>query len=294
VVSATSRTTSDATAPASAWLPVNPVKARTLVDARLQLHHAAQFGASAGISLLPARADDSHTNLEWIPGLGALLSVPVRDPTPFRVGVRIADLALFVTDGANAVIASLALAGHTVDEGAAWLRTTLAGLGADASRYTLKRHFKIPTHAVAKGAPFLLPAGGELAELSRWFSNAATALEALVANTAGASEVRCWPHHFDIATLIDVAPGKTIGVGLEPGDGYYAEPYFYVNLRPAPSAAAVSAARLGGGGHWHTSEWVGAVLPGSRLSSDTAAQAAQAGEFIESAVAACRTVLAVS
>jgi hypothetical protein len=81
-----------------------------------------------------------------------------------------------------------------------------------------------------------------------------------------ASEVRCWPHHFDIATLIEVARGKTIGVGMEPGDVYYDEPYFYVNLHPRP--AAPPTALLGGHGTWHTHEWIGAVLPVSRLKAN--------------------------
>ena len=51
-------------------------------------------------------------------------------------------------------------------------------------------------------------------------------LEGLVAVTPHASEVRCWPHHFDIATLIEVVgatgaePAHTIGAGMGPGDQY--------------------------------------------------------------------------
>src|SRR4051812_30076366 len=44
-----------------------PETATRLSDARRQLHHAAQFATAAGISYLPARPDDSHTNLEWLP-----------------------------------------------------------------------------------------------------------------------------------------------------------------------------------------------------------------------------------
>jgi hypothetical protein len=289
---ATSQTHTSAPTGTGSWLPLTPARSPGLVDARLQLHHAAQFAASTGISFLPPRPDDSHTNLEWIPSLGALLSVPVPAPSSFRVGVRLADITLLVTDGANGIRESLALAGHTIEEAAAWLRTTIAAPGVDASRYTLKRHYEIPPHAVAKGAPFRLPAEGELSELSHWYANGSLALGAVTAGAPGASEIRCWPHHFDIATLIDIAPGKTVGAGLEPGDAYYAEPYFYVNLHPAPSAAAASTVPLSGGGHWHTREWIGAVLPGSRLSPDPAAQRAQADQFLTSAVAGCRALLA--
>ena len=72
---------------------------------------------------------------------------------------------------------------------------------------------------------------------------------------------------------------------MEPGDVYYAEPYFYVNMyavaeRDAPTRA------LAGGGAWHTHEWIGAVLPGSRLERDRIS-ASSATRFFASAIAAC-------
>src|SRR5207247_497257 len=118
-------------------------------------------------------------------------------------------------------------------------------------------------------------------ELAGWYGNAAVVLETLRAATPTASEVRCWPHHFDLATLITVAPGQSVGVGMEPGDQYYAEPYFYVNMHPAPDARALPP--LHGHGTWHTHEWIGAVLPASRLAAS--GQRSQIERFTGSAVA---------
>ena len=275
---------------AGRWAAVRPELAATLTDERLQLHYAAQFATAAGISYLTALPDDSHTNLEWVPRLGALLSRSIAARTPFHVGVRIADLTLLFTDATQAVGATFALKGHTIADGADWIAEQVSAAGADATRFTLKRHYELPAHAVATGAPFAVERAESFAELSTWFSNAALMLGNLAAANRDASEVRCWPHHFDIATLIELDGGRTIGAGLEPGDGYYAEPYFYVNLRPAPSAAAVVTA-LAGGGSWHTREWVGAVLPGSRIKGAARGQEAQVRAFLESAVAACRSLL---
>jgi hypothetical protein len=79
--------------------------------------------------------------------------------------------------------------------------------------------------------------------------------------------------------LVEVAPRKTIGVGMEPGDVYYAEPYFYVNMSPSPTSAPTS--ELAGGGSWHTREWIGAVLPGSRVGRQD--QQEQIATFLEAA-----------
>ena len=126
------------------------------------------------------------------------------------------------------------------------------------------------------------------AQFDAWYSAAAQAMERVRESSNGA-EVRCWPHHFDIATLISVGTGKTIGVGMEPGDQYYGEPYFYVNMTPSPKRDAATAS-LAGDGSWHTDEWIGAVLPGSRI-ADAEKASEQINAFLDSAVAACRKLL---
>ena len=262
----------------------DPAKARSLADARRQTHHAAQLATAAGISFLPRQADDSHTNLEWLPGLGALASRVVPSTSPFRVAVQVAGLGLFLLDDANALVDSMPLDGRTIADAESWLRQRVGGRGAQTSKFTLAKHYEIPHHDVDDGKPFDASDRGAFSELAAWFELATRQLERVRAANSS-SEVRCWPHHFDIATLIDVAPGKTVGVGMEPGDVYYDEPYFYVNARPEPPASAVSTP-LAGAGSWHTHEWFGAVLPGSRIrSSDGESQVA---EFVESAIAACR------
>lgn len=262
------------------WTFVDPGSAADLSDARLQLHHAAQLATAFGISYLKPEEDDSHTNLEWLPRRAALASNGLAD---LRVGVRPVDLALLVGEHA------FRLRDQTVEAAAEWVRTRLSEEGLDGARYTLERHYEIPSHPVAHGAAFD-PEPGHLAALGHWLDNAAARLEGLRKTQPGASEVRCWPHHFDIATLITVGPGRTVGVGLEPGDAYYDEPYFYVNLRPSPDAGGLPDT-LEGGGVWHTHEWIGAVLPASRLTADRAEQPKQVDAFLESAVRTCRALV---
>jgi hypothetical protein len=284
------KTATTTTTMTAQWQELDPTLAGDLVDARLQFHHAAQLATAIGISYLPKQADDSHTNLEWLAALGALASHVVPTSTPFRLAVRPSPLTLLLVDARNAAMRTCSLNGRTIEDACRWLRVMLPDVHADPKALTLDRHYTIPSHAVDDGAPFDTTHERAFQELSRWYGNAALVLSALVAATPQASEVRCWPHHFDIATLIEVEPAngsaqaRTIGIGLEPGDNYYAEPYFYVNMYPSPLASRV-AAPLAGAGVWHMREWVGAVLPGSRLQS--AGQEAQVESFIHSAVRAC-------
>jgi hypothetical protein len=292
------RTTEQAGVSAMPWQTLDIERAKALVDARQQLHHAAQFATAVGISYLPPASDDSHTNLEWVASLGALASRFTTSGVPFRLAVRVSKPALLLVDEHNEMRASCSLNGHTIDDVMRWIRVMLADFEVNVRQYTLEKHFSIPPHPVSSGAPFnTADSGAEFEELSRWYGNAAALLERVAVATPGASEVRCWPHHFDIATLIEVShatgnmPARTVGMGLEPGDQYYAEPYFYMNMSPAPRKGA-ALPPLSGGGDWHTHEWIGAVLPASRLT--TPDQRAQVDAFVGSALTACRQlVLAV-
>jgi hypothetical protein len=100
----------------------------------------------------------------------------------------------------------------------------------------------------------------------------------------GAGPVRCWPHHFDIATLVRPRAGtlQTIGIGLSPGDDSYPEPYYYVGPYPTPRARP----RPLSIGSWHTASWWGAALPGSEIVKQMAAdeQARLVTGFIDQAI----------
>jgi hypothetical protein len=276
--------------PARTWHSVRPEDAGKLSDSRLQLHYAAMFGAAAGTSFLDPRSDDSHASLEWIGSLGGLFShlIPARES--FRIGTRASNLALLIVGEDNQSIAEYKLHGRTITDASDWIRSQIKSLGADPARYTLHRDFEIPRHDVAIGESFDASATAHFKELSTWFGNAASVLGALVRRTRGAREIRCWPQHFDLATLVKLPSNRTIGIGLEPGDGYYDEPYFYVNMTPQPPASRVQSRPLWGNGKWHTREWVGAVLPGSRLGA-ASAQERQVREFLDSAVSAARSLM---
>ena len=184
----------------------------------------------------------------------------------------------------------IGLAGLTVAMALERVRAALGEAGLDGARYTLARHYELSRHGLAVGTAFGSDVAAGLDELARWFGNAAIALGRIPRDVAGASEVRVWPHHFDIATLVSYPGGASTGAGLAPGDVYYGEPYFYVNAYPFPGTDRLTAS-LAGGGRWHTQEWIGAVLPGSYVTGDAAAQEAQVRAFLDSALEACRALV---
>jgi len=273
------------------WRPLGRVPATELIEARLQLHWAAQVPAAAAATLVTAAADDSHLALAWDEGHGALLTMPLPDGR--RAGIILATAELILLQASGQVDQRLGLHGQTLDQALAWLSAE----AGDGRRLERPAH-EMPEHPVGAGKPFSL---GELksatVEMAGWYADAAQALEHLVAGRDQASPVRCWPHHFDIAALevldADAGPeeARSIGLGMTPGDGGFPEPYFYVLPWPRPEQAGLP--ELAGEGEWHTGDWLGAVLHTAAIRRDTdpGAQARRVGDFLSSAHAAALKLL---
>ncbi len=273
----------------SQWHATRATAAIYLSDARQQVHHAVQLGAAVGISYLEPTQSDEHTNLGWDSGLRALISRDVASAQgALAVGIRIEDLTLLVTQNGVAV-ALLPLHAQTLAQAADWLRGELAHAGLDPDAFTTARHYTIPEHAVDTGAAFDTTNRMAFEELAQWFSNAALVLQVVAKQTPDASDVRLWPHHFDIATLVSLSVGRSTGAGLVGGDGYYDQPYFYVNVNPQPTGPLPDVSTLGGG-TWHTREWIGAVLPGSDITGDAAAQQDCVEAYLRASLATCRAL----
>ena len=281
-----------------------------LFEAGRALHWALQVPASFAATL-PQQKDDAHTSFRWRGALGALCSEV--DSAGFRAGLRLHDLTLLLFKE-EALYSKYPLIHKTLQQGYKWLEAALSkATGSEATRFNAGKHaaqlhrpgYDLPLHAVTAGATF--QANDLYKEVAKWYTNAATVLEEVRRTHKGsalggafytASPVRCRPYSFDIATLLTVRENGaaledgetyTIGVGLIPGDADITEPYWYVTPRPAPATPNLPALN---DGHWHTSGWVGAVLPASAMTTESAdAQALQVEAFFRSAVAASRALL---
>lgn len=272
------------------WKTLGTVSPTELSGARVQLHWAAQLLSAPGVSLLPAAEDYSHTNLGWDPELDVLSGRNVGS-VPLRAALVFEGLELAVLDSERER-SSMRLAGHTVQQGLSWLARELA---CDDTALALPVH-DMPSHPVGEGGVFSDAGAQARSELAAWFANAFSLILEVAADEATASPVRCWPHHFDVASLITLDAGvgaeeaRSIGVGFSPGDGSYDQPYFYVTPWPYPDATNLPS--LAAGMDWHTSGWTGAVLTAERLLSvPPGEQQRTARKALGSAVAASRELL---
>jgi hypothetical protein len=290
----------------NSWETLGTVDPRRVVDARLQLHWAAQAASAPGRQLLEPRPDSSEQSLRWADGPRALAQELVNGVWPFRSALRPSVPAVVLLDAHDRVTAELLLDGHTLEEVYGWLEKEIPRRIGRSLLQPLQRPGEgLPEHGVGagegEGERFSVIDIAAFSEIGRWFGNAHRLLTGVAERHPAASAVRCWPHHFDIATLIALDPGapgqnpetaRSIGVGLSPGDADRPHPYFYVTPWPYPKDRELPA--LEGGGVWNTEGWTGAILdtPGLLRAGTGEAQAEQAERFVESAIAACLSLLA--
>ena len=271
------------------WLPLQAVDQRRLSEARLQAHYALQWLARVARGYIPPQPDDNHTNLGWDAGMGGLTTHPLRDGA--RLGLRLIDLTLIWHAGAGSQPSLFPLSGSTDAQARKRLSEHLAARGLDAQALDAPVPYVMPMHTIAKGAPYgAVGLTGALAELAAWFNNAAGSLgfiyDRMRERNWAASPVRCWPHHFDIATLTTLPAraadaAASINAGLSPGDKYYDEPYFYVSIYPEPDPRMLPT--LPTLGHWHERDFIAAV---ARAESIVAAgnQQAATDHFLQAAI----------
>lgn len=231
----------------------------TLAAARALAHRGAQWAARAARANLEAVPDDSHSALAWDGAKAALVSLPLKGGT--QVGLRIGVLEVIVTRGGSTE--AFPLATNTEAEVADWLDGMLkeAGLKPAAG---VELPYAMPATNFARA----VDEGPRLAALSGWFAAGAELLEEMRQKYQRfePGPARCWPHHFDIAIVIeleDAASPRAIGIGLSPGDDYYAQPYFYLSPYPRPDTENLPA--LPPAGRWHTHEFFGAVVTGVEM-----------------------------
>ncbi len=280
------------------WKTVGTPPPTELVDARIQLHWAVQVVASVGATYLDPVPDDSHPNLEWLASHHVLAGNPAPGDSALRAALHLSDFSLSILDSAGETRESCALKGKTLEEGYEWMEAGLRAASGGVMTSRLERdRYELPDHAVRHGRPFDGSATDAFAEMGRWFDNSDLALREHLEGVAGATTVRCWPHHFDIGALIVLDPdgdpetARSVGIGMTPGDGSYAEPYWYVNPWPRPDPAVLP--DLAAPTRWHREGWIGAVLTGHDLvaAGDGAGQRELTMAYLRTATEANRRVL---
>ena len=244
-----------------------------LVEARLQAHFAAEWVSRVGRFVAEPQPDYSQIALRYDDALGGFktLAMQTAGGDEFWVVLQLAPLEVAVWQ-AKRKKSNIPLDTVTHVELGVWLENELKQVGLAGEAIHADIPYSLEHPRLSSGGAYVVNDGNlnEFQTLRAWFANAHSAFTAELANwqgvKPGASPVLCWPHHFDIATLITLDEGhaektkeaRSIGIGMSPGDDTYSAPYFYIN--PWPRNTAKELPTPPSGAFWHTDGFFSLII----------------------------------
>lgn len=246
------------------------VPANELLRARQLSHATVQWPSRAARANLEPKADDSHSNLCWNEDQYAFVSHFLDIDQRIQLGFSFKSHSLiWIVD--ITVVDSLNLTGVTEHAIKSWCDRHLSEAGLQTTGQ-VEMPYELDSVDFAGFAA--ANAAVELRSLGAWYSRAHSVLTTLgdrfQSIAVSSPDIRCWPHHYDLAALFvldggDPENARSIGVGLSPGDENYAEPYFYCTPWPTPSQLPAAPSPL----YWHTEGFTSLVCVASRIDETT-------------------------
>ena len=250
------------------WRPVGSIDPRELGQGRHQAHNAVQWLARMARSYIEPAEDDGHTALDWVASDDALVTKEIAPDIVLEF--RLPELIMQFKEGGKRVSHQFDMDDRSPAEAEAWLLVELLHRGVDRDKLSKDLPYSLPGMMVGDAVHYnRLETEASLRELAQWYANGASAIDA-VCKEFGAADgptVVCRPRYFDLVGSVPQSNGggqsSVVKVGFAPGDGHYGEPYFYVVAEPELDAADLP--ELPEVGHWHTKDFVGAILPASSI-----------------------------
>ena len=190
------------------------------------LHQASQYVATAAISFLDKKADDSHTNLGW-----DIESSHIESRFFDKNNQLIFNLLNFELMWVNdeQIKAKIDLQTKTHKEILNWIKSTALKNGIN-KEYVYSLHYDLPYPTLTDDHVFTFDSS-EVADYIVRQDIAKEAFQTFLNEHKLKSDIRIWPHHFDLGiyTQVDKAGKLFIGAGLAVPDTLVDDLYYYVS-----------------------------------------------------------------
>ncbi len=242
------------------WREVSNIDPLALQSVRVQLHHAVQLPGMFGRSYSPADEGDAFGNLGWVEGTDALVSHAVWSGD-WNLGFSFKDFSLILMQS-NRMVDSFKLQGNSVEAAISWINDQAKK--RDRNELLLPLPYEVPSFGLSHQFVSL---DFELVQhVANLYHNTQEVLSSLSQSYHPVEPIRCWPHHFDLATRLilqahdNPEEETSIGFGFSPGDEGINQPYFYVNCWPYPQLNSDALPDLGPYGQWNLQGWIGTTL----------------------------------
>ena len=227
----------------------------------IQTHFAAQYLATASKSFLPAKSDDSHTNLGFDVDMLSLTTHPLSENGSF-LAFNYKNFCLEWSTAKGKTVLPLDQMRH--NDVLQWLEEQAKKDLGKAYIYDL--HYELP-YTIDDNYKFKLKDPKDLERLSDLRVLAQLGLEAVAEEYQLGTDIRIWPHHFDtggFAALPDT--NLSLGFGLAIPDSLCNSHYFYLSAyhnNTMVSTAGFSSLQHGA---WLNTGFKGAILASDGMS----------------------------
>ncbi|SHJ07135.1 hypothetical protein [Pseudozobellia thermophila] len=247
------------------------------------IHLAAQYLATAGISFLDKKDDDSHTNLGFDAQKGFLETWPLNEEGN-KIVLDYLQFSLHWVSN-DAVRTTLLLDGKTHGEIVNWLTELTKGLSPDRV-YKYDLHYDLPYDRITDDFVFSKPSQEQLGKMLGYRRIALHAMQNVVYAMNLSTPIRVWPHHFDIGGYETINSGKNIGVGFGMAipDTMIDDFYLYASGYRGHEGIDTSKFSALSNGEWRNDGFKGAVLPMEKVDE------ARATAFFNESIAEYRSL----
>ncbi|MEO0900504.1 MAG: hypothetical protein AAFY00_00290 [Bacteroidota bacterium] len=223
----------------------------------MQLHLAAQYLATTGISFLEKRNDDSHTNLAFSNTEKRLETWPL-DDNGSKLCLHYPSFSLqWVSNETQ----SLPLDGKSHHDVITWLKEVSTSLDSSKA-YEYKLHYELP-YSLSNNETFKLNNFQKIEELIQLRTLSNTVLSKVLTKNNLTSDIRIWPHHFDTGAFSSLGEDSetAVGMGLTVPDTLVDDYYFYISGYLGHTGLDTSTFAALTKGQWLNDGFKGAVLP---------------------------------
>ena len=191
------------------------------------LHLLCQIIAKANRTFVPAKKDDSNTNLAYNMLKNRIEGRWIIAPKgKIILSLNLSNFQFEWVDEQNIILDSFPSIGFTIEKIENEIDKGLSGFGLHSGSFKEPMHYKIPEYSSLNDP--ITPISYDEIRLWKMFRGLANvACDNLMSSLKIKGETRIWPHHFDTGIYIEPSPQIGLGFGLAMEDSFVGEPYFY-------------------------------------------------------------------
>ncbi len=227
-----------------------------------RIHLLAQIIAKINRTYVPAKADDSHTNLYYEPITRRLYGRWFEAHERFCVfTLHLSEFQFQLINNRYEAALHFDIAGKTIAQLEYQIAEAFVDIGLETNGLFDPIHYEIENYDFAND-PVRTISLDNLEEWCLYRTQANHMCTDFLGFTQHIQEVRIWPHHFDTGVYVQANENMGVGFGLAMNDQIVDQPYYYMSAYPKDGK--MDYRHIPESPYWRMEikeNWAGCILP---------------------------------